>query len=907
MKIQSQRRMVDRLIPAIGLIAGGFEEFGGKLLDHLLKTPLEHSGVNFLGEPVSSVLDSTSDDGLVVAQYSDETGYFAGDMQKASDDIDKGLARRPSAKRILLIAAERKRPIVADNFKKKVLAQPRMKGRSIGILGAQTIAALIVRKLLFNDTAIEELSEYLPDLAQMHEEAARDRLFPDLPIQHSRRPTITSEIRSRLASSPCLVLTGMGGSGKSESATAYGIEHAADYDLRIWLEPDEFKGAKGLQALRLVRGGTKRNVATLLRRQRCLLVIDDPAMPVAIEDLVALCGEGSHVLITARNAVPDEYRIPELTSDEACDILNKAVASVCPETVFDTIWETVGGHPLSYALMNAAVLTGGTWEDIKLDCQAVGEFADPQQRLADRLLSRYREVLRKELSFFEWGGQPECDSGFLRHAILPVGIRKLRERALTASDRPSTVRLHDVVYASLSSLDWWSADLRVHWNDVLEQYLIEKSGRNDLSFWATALSLRSRLRTLVASGDARPAYILALLETTSPEGNDSLDLGDPVQQAAEAAAEEKPVDALRLKMIIETFEWQYLRAKQVGRGEAKTFAERGLALFDDLDRIPGLTPRQRSEISHHRGKALAWVDRRDEALLEFEAVMASDAPLDASQLQLLRGYKNAKSNDKAIQLGLEVMNAAEAQSDSVSPSVLLAVMQDIPWREEEARQQILRPRQEFIVKTIVGSAAAGVEQAFKTLAAVARYWSLESPEVLDAVLQAIAKPDMDRFEDDETRHGFADVLLEYGRGRGEAGAESLKTALALFEGATRWKPFNEQRKAELLIEMSRYEEAEAILAKRDDLKTNGWIQRLMARAMLGNGRNNDALTWIDRALADNNCRSHFHDFWEHRYEIRQALREADAPEDLHRAISVAPAGPVKSRLEKILFESHSEM
>ena len=178
MKIQSQRRMIDRLIPAIKLIAGDFEEFGGKLLDHLLKTPLDHSGVNFLGEPISSVLDSTSDDGAVVAQYSAEDGDFAGEMQKASDDIDKALARRPKAKRVLLIAAESKRPIIADTIKKKVLGERRMSGRSIGILGAQAIAALIVRKLLFNDAAIEELSQYLPELAQMRDEAARDRLFP---------------------------------------------------------------------------------------------------------------------------------------------------------------------------------------------------------------------------------------------------------------------------------------------------------------------------------------------------------------------------------------------------------------------------------------------------------------------------------------------------------------------------------------------------------------------------------------------------------------------------------------------------------------------------------------------------------------------------------------------------------
>ncbi|MCW2247752.1 hypothetical protein M2352_003386 [Azospirillum fermentarium] len=276
MKVQTQRRMVQRLIPAIKLIAGDFEDFGGKLLDHLLHARLEHSGVNFLGLPVSRVLDSTSDDGAVVAQYSAETDYFTAGMEKASGDITKALTRRPDAKRILLIAAEEKRPIIADDFKKKVLQEDRMKGRSIGIFGAQSIAAWIVRNLLFNDAAIEELAEYLPELAQMRDEAASDLLFPKLPALHSPRPTVTAEIGRRLAVSPCLVLTGIGGCGKSEAATAFGVDAAKNYDLRIWLEPDEFKGAAALKALPLVRGGTKRNIATLLKRQRCLLVIDDP-------------------------------------------------------------------------------------------------------------------------------------------------------------------------------------------------------------------------------------------------------------------------------------------------------------------------------------------------------------------------------------------------------------------------------------------------------------------------------------------------------------------------------------------------------------------------------------------------------------------------------------------------------
>jgi hypothetical protein len=155
----------------------------------------------------------------------------------------------------------------------------------------------------------------------------------------------------------------IGGGGKSEAATAYGIEHANEYDIRIWLEPDEFKGARALHALPLVRGGTKRNVASLLKRQRCLLVIDDPSEPFAAEELATLCGEGSHIIVTTRIETLDEYTIPELIQDEAREILDDSVSAPCPTTIFDKISSTVGGHPLSYVLINAAMRTGADWED----------------------------------------------------------------------------------------------------------------------------------------------------------------------------------------------------------------------------------------------------------------------------------------------------------------------------------------------------------------------------------------------------------------------------------------------------------------------------------------------------------------------------------------------------------------
>jgi hypothetical protein len=75
--------MIKQLTDSIRLIGPEFEAFAGIFLDHIMRTPLDHSGLNMFGFPVSQVLDSTSDDGQIVAQYSAKGGYFTAKMTKA--------------------------------------------------------------------------------------------------------------------------------------------------------------------------------------------------------------------------------------------------------------------------------------------------------------------------------------------------------------------------------------------------------------------------------------------------------------------------------------------------------------------------------------------------------------------------------------------------------------------------------------------------------------------------------------------------------------------------------------------------------------------------------------------------------------------------------------------------------
>jgi hypothetical protein len=111
----------------------------------------------------------------------------------------------------------------------------------------------------------------------------------------------------------------------------------------------------------------------------------------------------------------------------------------------------------------------------------------------------------------------------------------------------------------------------------------------------------------------------------------------------------------------------------------------------------------------------------------------------------------------------------------------------------------------------------------------------------------------ERVDDDEARFIFGDILLEASRASGHGARNMQLQALSFFEAQTQPKDFHVQRHAELLLDIGRAEQAEILLRARAQFDSNCWIHRLMARARLLQNDPPAALTWIDRALANDKC------------------------------------------------------
>ncbi|ATE74117.1 hypothetical protein [Lysobacter capsici] len=715
---------ITRLIRGIGVIGTDFERFGELFMEELLGIPLAHRGLNVLGFPVGGDVDTHSPDGALAVEYSADTGYFTGNMTKASKDLQHAVAKEPKAREIVLLSAQKRVNAAEKLFMAKASTRKVTKSRTVQIWDAKDIATKIVDLLLTSDRAVSLLSPYLPVLKQLRDEQAATQQVPSPPEGALDRPAILDTFEAELTKSPCLVVSGHGGAGKSVAAQAFARQRVNEYHNQLWLKGADVPSVESLNAVAMVRAGDSRNVAYLLKSRPTLLIIDDVGPDLALDELAALCGPKSHIIVTSRGN--GGYVLPPFDEVEAREVLNRDASAPCSDEVFQAIWNVVGGHPLTYGLINGAVRSGASWADIREDCQVIGELQDRSDRLADRLLARAINSMGRELAFFHWVGQADCDRGFAVSVLSPAGLRKLSGACLTTPDRPNVVRLHDVVFASLQTLAVKLPDFASTFTHQLAAYIEKAATSGDgLPFWTVSRSLAPKLRAAIAAGDRRSAFVYALLET-SPEAMLSPDLfEDPaamVDRLLAVAGDEVP--AIDTMVIIETIETGYLyRKTHDGKAVAVTALTLQMPIFDRLAADHRLTPQQRAQLEHHRGKAMLRLGDKSGAIARFEAVLNGQHPLSEARLQLVKLL--GKTPEKATEV--ETMTRALLEGfrcrEDVTTSVYLATVESLPWRDDPWRHDLVKALGPTIEEELVRLTQLGMGQAYRTLASIGRYWA----------------------------------------------------------------------------------------------------------------------------------------------------------------------------------------
>jgi tetratricopeptide (TPR) repeat protein len=190
-------------------------------------------------------------------------------------------------------------------------------------------------------------------------------------VPHSRNPNFTgreellTQVHDSLRSGNHAALTqalhGLGGIGKTQTATEYCYLHAADYELAWWIRSEEpgklaadYAGLanelglieKDAQDQRITVQAVR---AALARRTRWLLVFDNARGPEDVRDYLPQ-GNNGHVLVTSRNpafgSVAHPLPVPTMKTTEVMEFLLKRAPSV-DETGAKALAEALGGLPLA--------------------------------------------------------------------------------------------------------------------------------------------------------------------------------------------------------------------------------------------------------------------------------------------------------------------------------------------------------------------------------------------------------------------------------------------------------------------------------------------------------------------------------------------------------------------------------
>lgn len=883
-----RRLLVHELTKGFVTIGPNYEAFGGILVDYISRQPMVHRGLNTAGLPVGHTLDSVSTNGEVVAEYSAEKGYFKSPFKKIRNDLRHCRELHSQANDILLLSNQECGP---EAHTRIVNLQSRFKKwlrKELSVFDARKQAGFIVDNLLLNDTAVDRLAAYLAPLERVRAEYAATRLVPPQRAGYLSRPSLESQVLKGLQTDRVVGLAGMSGTGKSQVAVAVAGRVADQFDLVIWASASAITATTDLHGVEIERRSYRVNLVHILRERACLVVLDDLRAALPLAELKLCCGDRSAILITRQSAYDDDIRIPLLSRGEARSVLEHEVQAACPDDVFDLAWDAVGGHPLALSLMNAAVRRG-SWEQLRDDCAAVGQYLDEDrlQRLVDRLLGRLKQPLEKELAFFAWGGSARVDRSFARRAIFSIGLQKLDDACLLAADRNDVIRLHDIAHTALASLQLPVQLYAAEFDAALDAHVEELAfgGSNALGFLNFCQVHFEQIARLLQADSKRSACLFCLAHAWSDDAVTLALVGDPIVRTQEIVAAGAPRD-IDISAICEAIEALYRKSKrEVGTAGARTALETYLEVFKSLEGCSAVSGRARRTILHHHAKALRNLQRYAEAIAICESILSEhDNPATKLLLARLLIFEKA-SVERAKCLLFELLENARTSPGTAEISVTLAAIETIGrWQLKPWFREALSKYGELVAGFIIESATRGFDQSFVAFASIGRELRYNNPDLYLTVFRQLPKQTPEDARDDKERAALGDILLAASEVPEINQLKQLASeALQFYEALEKPDAYNLQQKGHALILLERFEDARNVLEKAVADKATPWSKYWLSKAMLGLKDFQTALALIDEAIADPKAKAYQAAMTEHRWEVRKAAGEPNAIDDLEKA------------------------
>jgi len=665
-------KVIKTLIDEISLLSGAiFEQFGYRIMEVVHPANWVERGTTPEGAPRGYNIDASGCGAKLVSEMSSKEDYFCGELEKPKGDLQHIIALHPDVKRIWLLccreASAGETTKCANLITQFENEHQTVKG--VDILDSRRIASCIFENLEM-ERFIASITSYLPSVGQLSDEHAFSHRIP-IYSKYKSRPVIEQRIIYYLSQKPFVVITGISGIGKSAIAAKVAEELRDHFDLIIWYDAHDLYNVVNLADVDVRRAGTRHNILSLLRKHKCLLVLDDAVL--SSENLSTIdCGDSRIILTCQATTDPDAITVGDLNEGEAKALLQEGVSAPIPEEVFSRVFSSIGGYPLLLTTLNRLAQEDG-WVAVDTCCEDAASFMEDERhvKICQRILTRHQQALAIELDFVRWCNSPRFVSELAAVCASPLVRSNLGKRGFLAATVSGDIRVHDIVYNSICAVIDEPVQRERTFCEKLDRFIVSECG-NERSLLRHIAHLHAPLLRRLVTSHRRPSFVYAVALVRTSDFPTQI-LGDPVVEATALARCSNWIGReIDLRAIIEVVEALYtITSTEHGTAAAREVLERNIEALEILVQAAAATGYLLRDIKHHHAKMLVRLQKVDEAETEFLALLAEDPTFSATRLQLVRIFEKKRQKDEALQHCKYILFQHRTNPESVSASVLL--------------------------------------------------------------------------------------------------------------------------------------------------------------------------------------------------------------------------------------------
>jgi len=898
-------KVISTLIEEIALLTGGrFEQFGYRIMEIVYPAQWVERGTTPEGAPRGYTVDTSAGGASLVAEMSSEADYFHGDLEKPRRDLAHAISLHCNVKCIWLLSSRQasagettKCSNLITEFKQ---ANPSL--TEVEILDSRAIANQVFANLGL-ERFIDSLTGFLPSIGRLFDENAISHQVPKYP-NYQPRPDDEFQIITRLTTSPCIVVGGISGIGKSALVAQVSEKLRPDFDAIIWCDASDLSNVSELSNIDILRSGTRHNISGFLRRHKCLLILDDATFSVnEIENIEH--GESKVIITCQSTSDPNAFLVTDLDENSAQKVLEANVSVPCPSEVYQLVILNVGGYPLLLGALNRVAIEEG-WEAVKVCCSDVVSSIEDErhQKVCQRILIRHREALASELEFVKWSGGSRFEAELAEICVSSRAIKNLQKRAFLSATSIRSIRVHDVVYKSISAVITVSTTSESTFIDRLDGF-IRQVCESEKPVLRRIVNAHSKLLMRLLTSEPRSSFIYAV--ALARTGDTPLVLfGDPVVTATQIASYNNwDGKTLEIRAVIESVEAIYtITTTNNGSVAAKLSLEINIEALNILGNSPAATGDMLRDLKHHYAKMLIRLNKLSEAESEFRSILGAHPTFAAGRLQLCRILEKTGRKPEALDECKKIITQRNTALESVSEAVLLEILRLIATL---GSPNDLCSVEQTIMTSLSEVREYDISLASRLIAAVAQKTWYTMPHLVTRMFESIdwreATPtsDPERFDWAQAHKAAAKVTNLSDPRR----QQFLTTADETYNTIIAPKPYYFVHHAEVLILLERFGDANALLDRvQENNRDEFWWQR-KAQALLGSGFLDLALEAINNglgALRDDKYKAAFlHD----RFRIKKSMNDPRSIDDLQDAINSLPVGDkYRNDLESKLATEH---